>query len=671
MKELIVLSLGANTLKHVIVQLKKYVGADVQIKGYCIENKISEHFAGKLVLVTSELLCRLVPEHVADASKIIVARRTLSYENIDKMLRLKDGSEVLLVNDMKESCIEVMEQLKNHGFENFVYYPYYPGIETYRKCAIAITPGESNLAPEEVEQIIDIGTRQIDITTIVEIMGELDLIPTRGSIASSEFVKEIIELTKSLSRLNRKLDDTNVLLSNIFDKFPKALFFCDKDENVLYYNEEMKKIFPGLSLLHMNIRAILNSDFSLAEIGDSTGEILELNGKDYIASIDTVWNENDRLGYLLMMENYAKFKDLDTMLRSKLKKKEHVAPYHFDNLFYKDKKMERMVELAKKIARRDSTVLIRGESGTGKELLAQAIHNFSARRNKPFVAVNFASLSSSILESELFGYEEGAFTGAKKGGKTGMFEEAHEGTIFMDEIGDTPLDLQVKLLRVLQEGVVRRVGGNREIPIDVRIITATNVNLEEKVEQGLFRQDLYYRLNVLPIHTVSLRERRDDIPYLLLYYINRVSEQEYSSLEEYMTQETITFIKNHPWPGNVRELMNVVEYLVNIKEERAIEKSDLPTYLLEEAEKETIDREQQVQHAELSESDMILYIISKKFGIGRRKIVQELALKGVNMGEGKVKTIIKYLESKQLIEVKTGARGCMLTEKGKAYLHGR
>lgn len=220
--------------------------------------------------------------------------------------------------------------------------------------------------------------------------------------------------------------------------------------------------------------------------------------------------------------------------------------------------MMKTLELAQKIATRDSTVLIQGESGTGKELLAQAIHNASLRADKPFVAVNFAALSSSILESELFGYEEGAFMGAKKGGKRGLFEEAHQGTIFMDEIGDAPLDLQVKLLRVLQEGVIRKVGGNEQIPIDVRIIAATNVNLEEKVQEGTFRQDLDYRLNVLPLQTIPLRERREDILLLLHHYINKFSDDEIYHVNEYLEKETIDFLQHHPWPGNVRELVNVV-----------------------------------------------------------------------------------------------------------------
>lgn len=210
-----------------------------------------------------------------------------------------------------------------------------------------------------------------------------------------------------------------------------------------------------------------------------------------------------------------------------------------------------------------STVLITGESGTGKELFARAIHNHSNRADHPFVAVNCAAIPDNLLESELFGYEEGAFTGAKKGGKLGKFELAQKGTIFLDEIGDMSLHLQAKLLRVLQEKELDKIGGKSNKQIDVRIVTATNKNLERMVEKGTFREDLYYRLNVIPISLPSLRERKDDIPLLINYMIKEYSrklDKNVSGIDE----KSLYHMINYKWPGNIRELQNIIEYSINM-----------------------------------------------------------------------------------------------------------
>jgi len=232
-------------------------------------------------------------------------------------------------------------------------------------------------------------------------------------------------------------------------------------------------------------------------------------------------------------------------------------------------------EIAKKIASSKSTVLLTGESGTGKELFARAIHDASNRRHKPFVAINCASIPDNLLESELFGYEGGAFTGASKQGQMGKLELANGGTLFLDEIGDLPLHLQPKLLRVLQDGVFMRLGGKEFISVDFRLIVATNRDLKELIENGKFREDLYYRLNVIPIHIPPLRERVEDIDklseYLLEKYCNRLGVS-----KKYFSDEVKKAFYKYRWPGNVRELENVVEYLVNVVKGEEIQIEHLP-----------------------------------------------------------------------------------------------
>ncbi|HHT50360.1 MAG TPA: sigma-54-dependent transcriptional regulator [Eubacteriaceae bacterium] len=253
------------------------------------------------------------------------------------------------------------------------------------------------------------------------------------------------------------------------------------------------------------------------------------------------------------------------------------AKYTFDDIIGDHPSLLQSIERAKKVSNTPVSVLLRGESGTGKEIFAHAIHNASNRKNNQFIRVNCASLQESLLNSELFGYVEGAFTGAVKGGKKGLFEEANGGTIFLDEVGEISPNTQAKILRVLQEKEIIPVGGNKPINIDVRVIAATNIDLEKAVEEKTFRKDLYYRLNVYPIHISELKERKSDIP-LLCHHLIRKFNQEYGRNVYDISQEAIEALMNHNWPGNVRELENVIgRAMINMKTgEKNIEFRHLP-----------------------------------------------------------------------------------------------
>ncbi|WP_257346692.1 sigma 54-interacting transcriptional regulator [Pseudalkalibacillus decolorationis] len=255
--------------------------------------------------------------------------------------------------------------------------------------------------------------------------------------------------------------------------------------------------------------------------------------------------------------------------------------YTFDSIIGTNAKFQSLIEKARKISKSPSSVLIRGENGTGKELLAQAIHYGRTGINKPFISVNCGAIPEHLLESELFGYDGGAFTGAKRQGKEGKFELANNGTIFLDEIGDLPLSMQSKLLRVLQEKYIERIGGNQIIPLDVRVIAATNKDLESMVKKGTFREDLYYRINVIPLHVMPLRERRDDIPLLLAHYTGKYSlilDRGIPGMNPMLEK----WLMNYDWPGNIRHLQNVVEYMMNMNETDLLDFDDLPEYMKED-----------------------------------------------------------------------------------------
>lgn len=266
---------------------------------------------------------------------------------------------------------------------------------------------------------------------------------------------------------------------------------------------------------------------------------------------------------------YQKLKTENAFLQGQLK-----AKYRFANLIGDSDKMQQVFQLIEKIASTNSTVLICGESGTGKELVARAIHYNSDRRDQPMVPVNCGAIPEDLLESELFGYEKGAFTGALKT-RIGRFELAHGGTIFLDEIGDMSPGLQVKILRILQEHEFERVGGIKSIKVDIRVIAATHRDLELAVKQGRFREDLYYRLNVIPLVIPPLRERKEDIPLLVRYFIEKFNAEKKRAVKG-ISNEALHCFNQYNWPGNVRELENLIERLVILKEEGIIEREDLP-----------------------------------------------------------------------------------------------
>ena len=275
---------------------------------------------------------------------------------------------------------------------------------------------------------------------------------------------------------------------------------------------------------------------------------------------------------LLVVEKALKFRQLErenTLLKQQLRKK-----YQFDNFIGDSKPIQKVFELIERVADTDSTVLITGESGTGKELIAKAIHYNSYRRDKPMIVINCGAIPEELLESELFGHEKGAFTGAHKM-RVGRFEMANGGTIFLDEIGDMSPNLQVKLLRVLQEQKFERVGGTRTLEIDVRIIAATNKNLINAVNKGKFRQDLYYRLNVIPMKVPPLRMRKSDIPLLVEFFVAKFNKQKQKHISGF-TQKAMNALMEYSWPGNVRELENLVERLVILASDETIDLDDVP-----------------------------------------------------------------------------------------------
>ncbi len=291
-----------------------------------------------------------------------------------------------------------------------------------------------------------------------------------------------------------------------------------------------------------------------------------------------VVNVRDITELIYLKELLEKTKQLNEIYAAEIEQMRFQQKDQDGDIVARSPKTKRVLEMAAQVSKVDSSVLITGESGTGKEVVADAIHRLSHRANGPLIKVNCGAIPENLLESELFGYEPGAFTGARKQGKPGMFELAQKGTLFLDEVGDIPVNVQVKLLRALQDHEIIRVGGLGPFPVDVRIVAATNRNLKEMVNNGSFRDDLYYRLNVVSIEIPPLRERKEDIPLLVLSFLKKINKK--YGFERRFSSTVAEHFMHYSWPGNIRELENVIEQMLVMTEDEEIKIGHLPTYML-------------------------------------------------------------------------------------------
>ncbi|SNT05688.1 PAS domain S-box-containing protein [Anaerovirgula multivorans] len=404
-----------------------------------------------------------------------------------------------------------------------------------------------------------------------------------GAVAIFRDISEVMDLTHQIY----KLKEMQSLLEGIFHSTQDAISVCDENGIGVLINPAYTRV-TGLTEKNIIGKPVT---VDIAE-GDSIHlQVLKTKKpvknarlrigpqkKEVLVHAAPIVVDGELKGSVGVLHDLTEIKKLtDELMTAKQIIRKLEAKYLFDDIIAEDQEMQAALGKAKQTAMTPATVLLRGESGTGKELFAHAIHNLSQRRYNQFVRVNCAAISESLLESELFGYVEGAFTGARKGGKRGLFEEAHGGTIFLDEITEIPISTQAKLLRVLQEREVVRVGSTKAVNIDVRVIAATNIALENAVKKGKFREDLYYRLNVIPIEIPPLRKRKNDIHPLTLHLINKFN-QEYGRNVEDISKEALESLLAYDWPGNVRELENYIgRAFINMKyTDKTIREEHLP-----------------------------------------------------------------------------------------------
>ncbi|SHE61102.1 MULTISPECIES: sigma 54-interacting transcriptional regulator [Caloramator] len=415
---------------------------------------------------------------------------------------------------------------------------------------------------------------------ILEKLYEMNIDLRAAEVFSKKVCIKIDEISKErLQRLIEKIFEIKEVLSvdevellsyeknerkliAIIDAVDEGILAVNKDYKVEIFNRYCETLFKYNKdeVIGSDIRAIINKDapmFKLFKDGipyDNVEQIVDRGDFKihYLTSGRPVLDDlGNTIGAVASIKDINKAMQLVEVVNT-------IKDGAFSDIIGKSNKIEYVKRIVSSVAKTTSTVLLLGESGTGKELFAKAIHRLSSRANNKFIAINCATLPENLLESELFGYEEGTFTGALKGGKNGIFEEADGGTLFLDEIGEMPLKLQAKILRVLQDGVVRRIGSSKETKVDVRIIAATNRNIEDMVKNGEFREDLYYRLSVMPIYLPPLRERKEDIPLLVNYFVENLNKKFNSKIKR-IDKGYIEELMKYSWPGNIRELQNVVE----------------------------------------------------------------------------------------------------------------
>ncbi|WP_088069830.1 sigma 54-interacting transcriptional regulator [Gottfriedia luciferensis] len=658
------------TRKALHQQLAEMVSDLLDIESFSVEERIPKVFHSTLIVLPNKFTIESVKDFIGENCEIIIAKRTLNYENVDQLLFLPEGTQALYVNDNHETVYESIETMRQLGLNHIEYIPYYPGKTNIQMIKLAITPGELEIIPNFVEKVINIGHRLIDITTIMSILERFHLMEEYGNHVSERYYRKIVDLTKNLAKAHRQLHQ-------VIDGVGDGILAIDYNGRIVVFNEFLENMLKieNNKAIGRPIDSIIDNidlvNFILSTSQQESG-IFVVNGLDMIVERLHI---NDQ-SIIVTFRNALKTIGFERKLRKEFVKKGYVAKYNFPDIVGISSSIQETKQIAKRLAKNDLTVLIEGESGTGKELFASAIHNASFRNSGPFLAVNFSALSDDLVESELFGYEDGAFTGAKKGGKIGLFEQANGGTIFLDEIGDISLKLQARLLRVLQEKEIMRVGGSQIIPIDVRIIAATNKNLLKMIQENLFREDLYHRLKVLFIHLPELRVRRNDIEILAKHFV-ALSDRKVK-----IENELIEELQGYPWYGNVRELKNTIDYMLAVRTGNQLTKNDLPNQHFfqkpphRKTNSDPIESIPSFYSGSSTLDEESLFILSLIMNyeeqgkmIGRRIISEKSQEIAIKLSEAQVRHRLNSLKIRGYLQTKRGRAGINLTSKGREILN--
>jgi|GEM_PF-149240 len=579
--EVILITGTEQTRLSLTAQLQDYLPPGVQVTSFAIDEGLPSQFPEGLLVFSSKIAYQEVrqfknlniPEIPGEDT--IIARRAIDFDALEELFFLPEGSRVFFVNDVRETACNGIAALKEIGVDHLELFPYYPDMpeEEIAEASLAITPGEVDKVPEGVQEIINIGPRLLDYTTIIKILNHLQVLEHQAGQFSRRYLEKIIALGKKLAGSARQINNLNEHLNQIIHGLKEAVLVYDLEGRISVATGQVRELLDlgNKNLSGRCLQDVIYRKDLLAYLMDKQQEDKELfTLNDSSLAVRKLYLENSNY-IITIFENVEETLASNRRLKQELINRGYYARYSFSDIIGSSSRIREVKDIAERLARTELTILLEGETGTGKELFAGAVHNASPRKEGPFLAVNFSSLHDDLIESELFGYEEGAFTGAKKGGKAGLFEQAEGGTIFLDEIGDTSPRVQARLLRVLQEKEIMRVGSTEIKPVDVRIIAATNKNISALVQSGRFRRDLYYRLKTGYIKVPPLRERKEDLEELINYFVSIKSA---SSIE--VAPGVLAELQKYDWYGNVRELKNTINYMLAVTENSRLTLADIP-----------------------------------------------------------------------------------------------
>ncbi|MGN0734445.1 MAG: sigma 54-interacting transcriptional regulator [Anaerovoracaceae bacterium] len=641
-----------SAMTHIEQEIEKVFAGEITLEHYYLDQlKSGDKIVADAILLNGQQLLTTVRPYIQETRNLIVLTRSISKKHLTELLQIPKNENVLLVNDSEISTMETLYMFYELGIFHFNLIPFNEqdyAAGAYKDISYAVTPKEIQLVPKEIEHVIDIGYREIGFDTLVRIADILQISSETLSSNLIHYIQNVVE--PSMNSHNNYLESyvKSLILNELLSDSGFAVLAFDMRGSLLFENHRAHKIFD-------------NPQFSDFSGKDGKNLLFTYQDSNYLMDRISLGTGEEKLGNIILLRDEEEIREAENQLNRKIREKGIYAKYHFRDIICHTENMEQCISTAKKAALTDYTLLIHGESGTGKELFAQSIHNYSQRKSKPFLAINCAALSENLLESELFGYEPGSFTGAQKKGKMGLFEQANAGTIFLDEIGDISPGLQSKLLRVLQEKQIMRVGSDKIINVDVRVITATNKDLKKLVAEGKFREDLFYRLSVIPLEIPPLRNRKDDILPLLNFFagsdFDRIPEKEKRLLCDY------------EWPGNVRELENSVICfktlgffpVLNHAVSDAGAVSETLTQTSTEKNGHTINTKERTQRILL---DLLYSRSSSYHSTGRPEMLHYLRENGVLISDGRLRELLSEMESKGLIQIARGRRGTSITEKG-------
>ncbi len=692
------ISISAAAKEDVFKQLTDLIGGQVSIASYCYADMPpGGGYRDDLVLITSSFIEPQARSLLAPDCPYLVAKRNLDLSYIHLLMEIPEGNDVLVVNNIYENAQEVVTELITFGIDQYRFFPYNPEEPLRRQFQYAITIGESDPVLERIPFVYDIGTRQINLLTVAEILHFFTGQIIVDELITSRYVKTSVQTIMNLNGERHKNSALQAQLAAVVEGFDDGVLILeDKGEGsdsnfrVAFCNDMIRRVLQKDPL-----KEPLPDWFTEAVKGkENEVFFLRQQNRELQVEIRKIYDGNSKV-WLLLLKDIALIRKIDVNYCTYQKTQGHSANQTFQDILYIDKNMQQVVESARQMANSLSNILITGESGTGKEIMAQAIHNASPFCQGPFVAFNCGAISESLLESELFGYEEGAFTGASRHGKTGLIELAHNGTLFLDEIGDAPLSIQQKLLRVIQEKTILRVAGRQPIYVNIRIIAATNQDLPALIKEKRFRSDLYYRLNVLFVHIPALRQRKADIALLFHSFLKKhLDRHNYVMIN--INQEVNELLQNYEWPGNVRELQNLCEYLTNhiIHGKKPFLTDKIRDYMLRQS--QGLLGESLLNNQKQTWELMTIGVGPSAPGIEKRTVSREgyfmlealgnLALEGRLISQPqlqaycrqcgreytayRVKQILKELQALNMVESAVG-RGTSLTEAGLKYLRDR